>query len=338
MKYTPILYMLFFTLNAHRNVHRFNPATLPRIVVWSDKNPKKHVLIDTNLRPQPLLRTFDKTHFETHFLPKGTIKYRYENTCVDTQELEQLIYHLLSEIDQKAMRYKDFIALKKSGFVRHKKCGLIVLRFKKHPFILKLFIEPPESFINPYDKGFEVSNIFVVGGSLRHTLGFSRIKTLNYTNNAIKHTPWEQRLTTPKKWFWLPKDADWLNIETYNLGNKKRDFARMPVTYGVIAEAIEKDISTNVSHEDIMQLSTHLEYRVDPHVRNFFVEKNTGKIALIDTELFPAILGFNKKIKEQKTHAQWYAHLAGKYCKEKFLSNKTERIQRQHNMSNYYAM
>jgi len=324
-------------LTARRNIHHYQKNGLSHIEVWSNKNNRKYHLIDNNLRPVPLLHVFNEKHFEENLLPTQSITYDNGQKMIAPQKINQLIEFLFTEINKKNKEYRDFTILKKSGFVRHKKCGLLILKFKNYPFILKLFMEPPKSFVNPYDKGFEVTNFFIAGGALRHTLGFTRIETLNYVQKAIqKSDKWRSRISLPRKWFWLPKDPVWLHIKTYNLGQKKEDSITMPSIYGVIADELQKDPDKETDYNELMEFSQFLEHRIDPHTKNFFIEKKTGKIALIDTELFPLILGFNEKIDPQNTHIEWYTHLASKYIKEKMGTLKNLRIKRQHDIKHYY--
>ncbi|HBR70336.1 TPA: hypothetical protein DIC20_04225 [Candidatus Dependentiae bacterium] len=335
--------ILFFTpplitLYAGRNIHRYHRKDMPRITVWSSEDKTKFKLADYNLRPIPLLHVFDKKHFEENLIPKDDIVYRNSNKKISYQKMNALIKNLLDEIDKKNKEYTDFKILKGSGFVRHKKCGLLVLKFKDHPFILKLFIEPPYSFVNPYDKGFEVTNFFIAGGALRHSLGFTRIKTLNYVQQYIDQNPkWKDHIALPRKWFWLPEKPVWLYVKTHNLGQKKKNLITMPSTYGVLADELIKDSSKSTDYYELMGLSQDLEHRIDPHTKNFFIEKGTGKVALIDTELFPVIFGFNEKIKPHNSHVQWYTYLAGKYLKEKACTFHYERRERQYNIKHYYV-
>jgi len=320
-----------------RTVHRLHPEEMPRIEVWSTQNPTKYTLIDNNMKPVPLLHIFDKKHFQENLLPNDFITYNHGKKQVSPAELNKLIEQLFQEINKKNKRYRHFKILKGSGFVRHKKCGLLIVKFNEYPFVLKLFIEPPRSFVNPYDKGFEVTNFFIIGGALRHTLGFTRIKTLNHVKKQIeKSSCWKNRFVLPRKWFWLPEKPIWLHIKTYNLGKKKEDYITMPSVYGIIADELLKDPTKKVNNEELMAFSQFLEHRIDPHTKNFFIEKETGKIALIDTELFPIILGFHERINPQNGHVKWYTHLAGKYLKEKMFTSKAKRKKRQYDTYHYY--
>lgn len=337
-----IIYLMLGTaclLTATRTIHRIHLNQAPHIVVSSTNDSTPHTLVDYSLRPIPMLHYYDHAHVIAHVLPTGTIAVPGTNKKINTAILKKLIDTLLEEINHKKTKYSGFKILKNSGFVLHKKCGLLIVKFNDYPFVLKLFIETPESFINPYDKGFEAANFFIAGGALRHTLGFTRIKTLEYVQKKIKNDPyWKERIQLPRKWFWLPEQPIWLLIDTYNLGDKQHDQIRMPATYGVIADELHNDNTQTPDYEELMRFSQFVEHRIDPHTKNFFIEKNSGKIALIDTELFPAILGFTTRIQPHTSHVTWYTHLAGKYLKEKMFTTREGRIQRQHAIENYYSM
>ncbi len=334
-----VLFIIFapVLIYAARSVHRLPAELLPSITVTSTNDPMPYVLIDANLRPVPLLHIFDKEHFMQHLLPTGIIAYDQETKIFDTHILDALINELLEEINHKDKHYKHFSILKNSGFIRYKACGLLIVKFNEYPFVLKLFIEPPKSFVNPYDKGFEAVNFFIAGGAIRHTLGFTRIKTLEYVQEKIKNDSyWHDKIILPRKWFWLPKEPVWLAITTRNIGARSQDHITIPEIYGVIADELKKDDTKETDYNELMRFSKFLEHRIDPHTKNFFIEKNTGKTALIDTELFPVILGFNKRIQSHDTHIKWYMYLAGKYVAEKLFAPKYWRKARTKNIDHYY--
>ena len=276
------------TLYAQRSVHRPKDPLIPSIEVWSTNDPTHRYLTDEYLQPIPLLRNFDLTHFKKNLVPSQGIRYDNNSRLFTRITIDRIITNLLKEIKQRRRTYTDFVILKDSGFARRKQCGLLILKFKQYPFVLKLFMEPPQSFVNPYDKGFEVACIFCSGGFLRHTLGFSRIKTLNCVHEKIKNDPrWRDRIIMPRKWFWQPQKPCWLHIKTHNLGPRKTETIIMPSLYGIIADELIKDPTQSADHAELMAFSKFLEHRIDPHTNNFFIEKNTKKLALIDTELFP---------------------------------------------------
>lgn len=325
-------------LYAQRSIHRPKDPLIPSIEVWSTNDPTHRYLTDEYLRPIPLLRSFDHEHFKKNLVPAQGIRYDNNSRIFTHIAINRIINNLLKEIRQRKKTYTDFIILKDSGFARRKQCGLLILKFKHYPFVLKLFMEPPQSFVNPYDKGFEVACIFSSGGSLRHTLGFSRIKTLNYVREKIKNNPrWRDRIILPRKWFWQPEKPCWLHIKTHNLGSQKTEHIIIPSLYGIIADELIKDPSQSADHTELMAFSKFLEHRIDPHTKNFFIEKNTKKIALIDTELFPLILGFTQRIDPQDSYLNWYMHLAGKFVRKRLGSTKAERHHLQQSMCHYYV-
>ncbi len=340
MKHTVPLFVFIISQSifttAQRSPHRPHDPHLPSIIVWSSDNPHdRQRLIDGHLKPTPILQSFRHKHFEKHLVPDTGIAYGDKQ--ITKEKINALIEHFLDEIKQKKHAYRDFIILKESGFIRQKKCGLIILKFKDYPFVFKFFIENPKSFINPYDKGFEMCNVFVAGGSFRHALGFTRIKTLSCLKKRIaRDEHWRNRVSLPRKWFWLPKDPAWLHIQTHNLGPRTTDHAVMPAIYGVIADELHEDKEKETDYAELMNLSKFSEHRIDPHAKNFFIEKGTGKIALIDTELFPIIMGYTEKIDGRDSHVAWYLQLAGKYLKSKVGSYKWERYEKWRSTKNYY--
>ncbi len=330
------IFCVLHALFGGRSVHRYCVSAMPRINVWSSEDATEYVLIDHNLRPVPLMHAFDETHFIQHLWPSGTILFRSTHGAVSSATIDQLIHELIDEITRKEKKYRNFRILKASNFIRHKRSGLLILKFKDYPFILKLFIDLPSEFINPYAKGFEATNFFIAGGAMRHTLGFTRIKTLEYVQNAIENNDhWRDRFSMPRKWFWLPKKPIWLYVRLFNLGDHER-VVRMPAVYGVIADELFRDPHKTPDYYELMAFSKFVEHRIDPHTKNFFIERNTGKIALVDTELFPMILGFTECISGRDSHLKWYLYLAGKYLREKMGATRSARLLRCRQVTSYY--
>ena len=73
-----------------------------------------------------------------------------------------------------------------------------------------------------------------------------------------------------------------------------------------------------------MRLCNYLDLVIDPHIDNFLIERNTGKIAIVDTEHFLSVVGMKKK-KKFTGYFSWGLHLAMKCAKEMFFKNKLER-------------
>jgi hypothetical protein len=312
----------------------FRPKqSLPEITTfWKDDPTHTHTLKDSHLEAG-IFTIFDKDFFYEHMLPQGEITYRNDpKKSVTGAQLSEIIENLLVELKQKKKRFKDFEILKQGDYSFLNFCGLIVLRFKKYPFVLKLFIENPESFVHPYSKGIQPCSFFVMGGGImRHLTGFTRIKNLEILKKNIATDPfWAQIIDTPRKWHWLPKENRWLTVIGKNIGenHNKTISMELPSIYAVIADEIKinkRKTIFNQSHAlRCMRFCQFTNYQVDPHIQNFRIESNTGKLVLIDTENFRALVG----LKEQflvDSYLEWYSRLTKKYLRERFFRNKEER-------------
>ncbi len=327
-----------------RSLHRPPDPLSPYITTRWDGDKTIYTHRNFCYEEYPIFRVFDRNYFNKHKLP-NFITYD-ENKLVDTQILNNLIEKLLTEIHQKKKRYSHFIVLQHKNFNRKKKCGLIVLKFKDYPFVVKLFIETPKTFINPYCKGFEPRFFFVMAGGVnRHISGLTRIKNLELLNQKISHNKnWHGRVKTPRKWFWLPKNNKLLHITGKNIGNKKELATMLPGTYAIIADAINFDEEIKISHKKrnkiIMQLCNDLELIIDPHSNNFIFKydekKNNFYIVIIDTEHFPTIVGLKDK-KKFRDHYSWYLYLTKKCFHATFLFTKKQRLALQ-TAPHYYAL
>jgi hypothetical protein len=305
--------------------------TTPKIMVgWAD-GTAIHTLENPYLEEYPFFKIFDYNYLSRHNLPKGTIAFRNRpSEGVEGARLNQLIQGLLVEIKTKKKKYANFSILQNKGFNHRKACGLLILKFNEYPFVVKLFIETPESFVNPWSKGVEPIFFFYMGGGVnRHLSGFMRLKNLEYINKKIASDPrWSSIIETPRKWFWMDSSKDtWLSITGNNLGDKKIQQTRIPGTYAIIADAIKAERTfSSLRGKDLqtaLDISNFLEANIDLHITNFMVEEGTQKIVLIDTEHFPTMVGDVDK--HFDGYLSWYLHLIGKCGKDMFFSTKAER-------------
>ena len=268
-------------------------------------------------------------------LPKGTISFRNKpSESVQGKVLTDLVEELLVEVQKKKKKFKHFTVLRKVNFNTKLRCGLLILKFKDHPFVLKLFIENPKTFVNPYAKGFEPMCFFVMAGGInRHLTGFTRIKNLGQVRKKIQtHDHWSKIIDFPRKWFWLPNNSRWIEITGHNIGNKKKLTTKLPSVYGIIADAIKADKTFSLFNKNEkkvgMELCNYLEHAIDPHIDNFMREKATNKIIMVDTEHFPSVVGLKQK-NEFHNYISWYTFLALKCSKDGFFRTKRERKEAQ---------
>ncbi len=320
-----------------RSALRKIDPTVPYITTqWTD-DAKLYTFRDSHLELFPLFKLYDKEHIQNNLLPLTPIAYRNNpKKSVDTKVLSNLIENLLKEVLEGKTIYKDFIILKNRDLNTKKKAGLLIVKSKKYPFVVKLFMETPRSFIRPYNKGFEPACFFVIGGgSTRHLVGFTRIKNAKaIKKRLLKNYHWADRVDVPEKWFWLPKKQKTIQLTGYNIGGHKKITLQMPSIYAIVAQAIDEERTFEFFNSEdrhtAMDLSNFLLCRIDPHINNFMVEKETGKIIIIDTEHFPSLVGFKERPRIT-TYTSWYLHLVFKYLKDSFFRTKSERIALQTN-------
>lgn len=325
-------FLIFFSffLEGRSPLRKQDPLCPVITTQWQTGGPL-YRLRDSHLEVTPLFHLYDKQHQLEHLLPAENIPFRHnKNKSVSGAELSKLIEYLLEEIRHKKTKYRDFVVLKNRDFNTKKQAGALIVKSKKYPFVVKLFMETPRSFIRPYNKGFEPACQFVIGGgATRHFIGFTRIKNVRVIRKRIKHNKhWSKRVDIPRKWFWLPKNEQLITMTGYNIGGHKEITIDFPAVYAVVADEIEIERSFSIFKKEDRQtaidLSNFLLCRIDPHIDNFIIEKETGKIVIIDTEHFPSLVGFKKR--PRITHyTSWYLHLATKYLKNRFFRTKRDR-------------
>lgn len=305
-----------------------------------DNENNRYDLYESHLKEFPIFKTFDPDYFANKTLGKNGIFFNDDHTkSISTEKINSLIESLLKEISQKKVNFKDFKPLKKKNFSFKNGSGLIVLKFKNYPLILKLYIETPKDFTSPHSFSFQEDGIFYMGGALRHTTGWTRIKNAEVVGIQIKKDSyWSRRVVIPRKWFWMPKNPKWLEIKAYNLGDKKEQEIKVPAIYGVICDEIKgKDNEKSQYTKEFLKLCNFLEFQIDPHPNNFKLDENL-KIALIDTEHYPTMTGQTEKMHYCKSHVSHYCRLAKKYVWSRWGRSKKERINDQRNTKTYYPL
>ena len=165
---------------AARSIHRPLDLEMPSIMThWKDDPVHCHYLQSPFLEGYPFFEIFDKKYFDEHLLPPGPISFRYEpEKTVNSADLAALIETLIKEVREKKSSYAHFTILRDSNFNRRRQSGLLIVKCKEYPFVVKLFMETPDMFVKPYRKGFYPIFFYFMGGGVnRHLSGFTRIKT-----------------------------------------------------------------------------------------------------------------------------------------------------------------
>lgn len=305
----------------------------------TSESSKTYSLKSWYLSESALFKTFDKKLFFERFLPQSEINYRYEQKSVPGSTLDTLINELVEEIVQSTKprkEYRNFVVLKNRDFNHRTHSGLIVLKFKNYPFVVKLFMETPQTFVRPYSKGFQPSCFFILGkGINRYLAGFTRIKNQDFIRTQINNDP--ELMSTvdmPRKWFWQPANNRWFELKGTNIGPTKDHVLQLPSIYALVCDKIDGERTLDFFNKDDRELGMSLTHkfnnRLDPHIDNFIIEKDTKKIIIIDTEHFASIVG----LREPQTfdnYLSWYTKLASKFLSDALWTNKKERIQEQLN-------
>lgn len=331
-----LIALIPFTLLCRSALRPRNSYTPLIITNWVG-DTRKSYLRDSHLELYPLFGLYDEKHVKENLLPTGPITFRNDpSKSISGKELSDMIEHFVGEVKRRKRKFRDFVTLKARDFCRRKQAGLIVAKCKKYPFVVKLFLETPQGFVRPYQKGLEAGCIFTIGGgSCRHLLGFTRIKNLKTIEKRIKkNAHWSKRIDVPRKWFWLPAREPKMEVTAYNLGGHKEIKQQLPSVYAIIADEIKAERTFTLLNSDdkrtAIDLSNFLLCSIDPHINNFMVEEGTGKIVIIDTEHFPSLVGLKKRPRITY-YSSFYMELTTKFVKSRFFRNKKERIRLQTN-------
>ncbi|AXK60137.1 hypothetical protein [Candidatus Chromulinivorax destructor] len=330
-----------------RSVHRPSNPTIPYITVTASNKEYAEIWKKPTTKPKPfhkfqnkflrlkiLKKPLETSGFKKHLLPYGNLKFRTSEQTVHTNILKNQNELVLKEILQGKRTFTDFTILKDRDFNYKNLSGLIVLKNKKYPFVFKLFIEHPETIVEPLQKGMEAGWIFILSGTMRHLSGFTRISNLENAKKALSKDPeYRYYIDFPRKWYWQPLSKPLLHIDWHDPYNNHFETIKIPSVYGIICDFIEVDKELqqrelSTLRQISMDVTKYLHYMIDPHDDNLVPEKNSHKIVIIDTEHFRTVAGL-----EQDMHAhdynQWYFELITRTAKRWLCRSKKKRIQDQ---------
>lgn len=313
-----------------RDIRRPIDKTIPSISIqpsninnaegwYSTKTKKKtkkkasHTLTNPYLRINPIFKGFDHTFFKKHYIPENTsITFRNNKGSVNTQILETLAEELVAEVQAGQRTFLNFKVIKDKDFNYNELSGLLVLKYKDYPFIIKLAIEHPHTMIQPYAKSFESKFIFIFGGNIRHLSNFTRISNLEDIKKILSYNPYYlEHIDFPRKWYWKPQNNYDLHITWNKTPYKDAETFIIPSIYAVIADYI--DIDTTYPQSELnkiaMKVATDVEFRIDPHAGNFVVEKGSTKYTMLDTENFRIMTGLDRTMNARK-YISWFLELS----------------------------
>ncbi len=282
------------------------------------------------LRINPLKKGFDSEIFEKYYLPQNTnLEYRNKQGSVNTQLLEQLAQEVVEEVKVGQKTFHNFTILKCKDFNFKTLSGLLVLKYKDYPFVIKISIEHPHTMAQPYSKSFEANCIFMIGGNFRHLSNFTRIPNLENIKDIIRFNPYYlDTIDFPRKWYWKPQNNYDLQITWNQTPYRKEETIIIPSVYATISDHI--DIDDSVSQKELnkiaMKVASDTEFLIDPHVGNFVADKQSKKYTMLDTENFRIMTGLDHTM-AAKTYVGWYIEMMSSSLKKYCGRTKKERIQ-----------
>lgn len=316
-----------------RDVRRRSAAHIPGISTrWVDDSTV-YTLRHPNLELGPLFSHYNPHYLAHYTLPENLIEPRFPNTePIVGAEIYRLLEDLVARLQENTrylFTHPDFIVLKNKDYNPRTHSGLVILRFKRFPLVVKLFMETPSTFVAPFSKGFEPSIFFMMGGGInRYLSGYARIENASYILDQIrKDVRWSSCCDVPRKWIWQPRQQRFFVLQSHNLGSYDRVIT-LPAVYGIVCDAIESDESFKILNKKhrkrALEFAHYLGIRVDPHIDNFMIEKGTGKLVLVDTEHFPTMVGLRQSF-EFNSYLEWYTKLSWKGFFDCFGRTKSER-------------
>lgn len=301
-----------------RSIYRTASDKLPRITTrWSDSN-RTYTLQHPNLEVGPLFTNYDPDYLASYAFPEGVVVSRHDEISIQGAEVIKILEEFVKELQgSTAIRahYKHVVIIKKKDYNPRSHTGLIIVKLKKYPFVVKLFMETPASFVSPFSKGFEPAIFFMMGSINRHISGFLRIKNAEVIRDFISDSPyWSTRVDIPRKWFWQPQHQRWIDITSAQLGSREHHIV-IPSVYAVIADAIIPDQEFQIFNREhrskALEFCHFVGIRVDPHINNFMIEQGSGKLILVDTEYFPSMVGLREAFVFE-SYGDWYVKLSCK--------------------------
>lgn len=327
-----------------RNLRRKIDPSIPTITVsstnpslertWASRksnyvgHSKKYTLRNSFLRLKPIKHGFDQAIFDQYRLPDHSmISFRDKTGIVSSQILSDLASELIEEIKVGQRHFTHFKVLKDEDFNYGTLSGLLILKYRNYPFVLKISIEHPYTLIEPFSKNIKETGKFVTGGNLRHLSNFTRITNLHKIKQILSYNPFYlECLDFPRKWYWAPKNSYQLKVEWKCLDQK--DTIYLPGIYATISDFIVAETyqPQNELNKLSMKVTTDVGFHIDPHSGNIVIEEGTRKYVLLDTEDFRLMTGLNANMNATK-YIGWYIELTTNALEALYYRSKKDRIE-----------
>jgi hypothetical protein len=314
---------------------------LPRLVIsWADAGESS---TEVHTLAHPCLDWAIFGHYKAELLSENQLPeiVPYRNDPIKTvlrAELSKIINHLVDEIKtikkRGSITLRDCIMLKDRNFNYQTSSGLVIVKLKNHPFVIKLFMENPHSFAHPCSKGMEPALFFLMsGGMSRFMAGLTRIPNMLAIRTKVEASPiWRDRIALPRKWFWVPEKNRHLHMAGYNMGSYPVESIDIPAVYAVICDEIKIERALSyASAQDRIDVLEFVRFignnRLDPNIPNYVIEKGTGKLCAIDTEHFGAFMGMREPL-EYNGFFRHYFTLGCKFIRDGLFTSKRQHAEK----------
>lgn len=308
-------------------------ARMPKIVVADSESPHTYGRTSSHYKENPIFTIFDETFFFANQVPASGITYNNADAIISREMLDQKINAIITAVMEGITSLPGCTILRDSNFNYNTQCGLLIIKLDHYPFVVKLFRETAESFVQPLTKGLEpASSFFMAGGSNRHITGLSRLPNREYLLSVIEADPhWREIVQIPRKWYWVPESIAWLTIDGYHFKSNTELHTKIPALYAVVADYMELPHESNiVPHKEqekiIMDLCCTCNLHLDPHLKNFIVYQTDVSeqptIAIVDTEDHQCMTGLNGAM-TCANYIEWYLMLGTKFLCDAVFHIKT---------------
>lgn len=330
-----VMFILFISTfeAAARSFHRPPDERMPELSLrWSGTQDPIFKIASWTIRPHALFHAFDPMHVEKNYVPDHISSRNNPKKRISSQPIKDIITTITKQLlagNRDHEVFQKIKILKDSDFSKETQSGLIVFKLNDHPFVVKLFLESPQSLIKPHKKGVIQYGIFIMsGGGGRHISGLARIKNRNAIAEMLHENPfWRSRITLPRKWFYIPPQSRMIEICGKNIGPHSNSCTRIPSIYAIICDEIQGEplsLANANNRRLILALVKDSKSRLDPFVKNYMREKN-GAICIIDTEHFPSSMGI-KRGQDLASYTGWYTSLALRYLYNAYGISKRARL------------
>lgn len=310
--------------------HKLTDTTIPAVTAcwFSDQNDDcvKYTATSVHLKPAVFFDLYSQIN-KKHLVPEvGMI---CDGHVISQEKLNDLISTLLEEIREKKSEYTDFTILKKNNFNTKNGHGALIVKFKEYPLVLKLFIETPETIVNPFSKDFEELFFYVIGGGInRYFAGFTRIENRERIQQALIDAHMEQEVIVPHKCLWLPPEkSKWnkkIKLVSKNMGEHRE--ITMPYIYGIIAQYVHLKRPFEWFNKDDRARALHISNSINSKCHYLCVDQNipnyaqtdSGQTVMVDTENFGILVGFAPGEYCFSNYASFWLFCAAKLIKNCF--------------------